>query len=155
MKLYLVQHGEALSKEINPERPLSDKGIQDVQKMSQFLKQSDVQVEQLIHSGKLRAKQTADYLSKNMAIAKSLQVNDKINPNDSPQLIAQNIKTWQCDSLIVGHLPFMAKLVSYLVLGSDESEVVAFQPGTIICIQRDEELKWQINWMVRPELLAD
>jgi phosphohistidine phosphatase len=155
MKLYLVQHGDALSKTINPKRPLSDQGHQDVQKMAQFLKQSDVKVEQVIHSGKLRARQTADYLSKNMAIGKTLQINDKINPNDSPQCIAQNIMTWECDSLIVGHLPFMAKLVSYLVLGSDESAVVAFQPGTVVCIQRDEEQKWQINWMITPELLTD
>ena len=37
MKLYLVQHGEALPKEINSDRPLSDQGRQDLEQFARFL----------------------------------------------------------------------------------------------------------------------
>ena len=36
MKLYLVQHGEAVSKQDDPERPLSEQGLQDVQAMAEI-----------------------------------------------------------------------------------------------------------------------
>ncbi len=37
MKLYLVQHGKALSKEADPQRPLSEEGIREVKKMAEFI----------------------------------------------------------------------------------------------------------------------
>ena len=63
MKLYLVQHGEAHSKDTNLERPLTQKGRIDVNKMSDFMNIAGVVVKQVYHSGKLRAKQTAEVFS--------------------------------------------------------------------------------------------
>ena len=55
MKLYLVQHGEACAKDVDPERPLTDQGNADTDRLAAFLKQAGIQVERVIHSGKLRA----------------------------------------------------------------------------------------------------
>jgi phosphohistidine phosphatase len=57
------------------------------------------------------------------------------------------------DTMVVGHLPFMAKLVSHLVTGDDSPTLVAYQPGAVVCLELIEK-DWQINWMVRPELLG-
>jgi len=155
MKLYIVQHGEATAKDINPERPLTDKGHNDIKNISQFLKQSDIQLDQVIHSGKLRAKETSEYFVKMLTNPSSSVVNDNINPNDSLEPLADEIQTWESDTLIVGHLPYLAKLVSYLTTGNDAYLNISFQPGSIVCLERNGELKWQINWMIRPELLGD
>jgi len=155
MKLYLVQHGEAEGKDVNPERPLTDKGHQDIRKLSQFLKQSDIQLEQVIHSGKLRARETAEYFVKMLTSPSSSVVNDNINPKASLDPLIGHIQSWNCDTLIVGHLPYLAKLVSYLTTDNKASLNSSFQPGTVVCIQRDDELKWSLNWMIRPELLGD
>ena len=56
MKLYLVQHGEACAKEVDAERPLTDQGKRDIDRLAAFLKQAGIQVSRVIHSGKLRAK---------------------------------------------------------------------------------------------------
>ena len=53
MKLYLVQHGEACAKEIDPERPLTEQGQADIDRLAVFLKAAGIQVERVIHSGKL------------------------------------------------------------------------------------------------------
>jgi phosphohistidine phosphatase len=54
--------------------------------------------------------------------------------------------------MLVGHLPFMGKLVARLV-GADEGKPVAtFVPGTVVCLERDEANHWTIAWMVRPAL---
>jgi phosphohistidine phosphatase len=155
MKLYLVQHGEAENKDTNSERPLTEKGHNDIRKLSQFLNQSDVQLGQVIHSGKLRAKETAEYFVKMLINPSSLVINDNINPNDSLEPLIEQIKSWNGDTLIVGHLPYLAKLVSYLTTNNKSTLTVSFQPGSIICLERDDELKWSINFMVRPELLSD
>jgi len=57
------------------------------------------------------------------------------------------------DTMVVGHLPFMAKLVSHLVTGDDGQIHVAYQPGSVVCLELIEKDNWQINWMLRPELL--
>jgi phosphohistidine phosphatase SixA len=54
--------------------------------------------------------------------------------------------------MIVGHLPFLSKLTSRL-LGKEE-EVVNFQQGGIVCLEKMEHLPWRIRWMVVPELLG-
>jgi len=53
-----------------------------------------------------------------------------------------------------GHLPFMSKLVSALVAGDEEAPMVAFQPGSMVCVERDSEGRWQIVWMIRPDTLG-
>lgn len=63
MKIYLVQHGDSLDKDIDPERPLSDQGQKDIQLLSNFLSPLKIEVSCVYHSGKLRAQQTAESLS--------------------------------------------------------------------------------------------
>ena len=153
MKLYLVQHGEAVAKENDPDRPLSEKGITDVKRIGRALTHSKVAVERVIHSGKLRARQTAEILASEIAPGVQLEIHDQIRPNDNPgsfDLLNDNRST---DTMVVGHLPFMAKLVSLLVAGDDSLALVAYKPGSIVCLQRIEADSWQINWMLRPELL--
>ena len=59
MKLYLVQHGEAVSEEEIPERPLSDKGRLDAQRLLSLIARAGVRVARVVHSPKTRARDTA------------------------------------------------------------------------------------------------
>jgi phosphohistidine phosphatase len=43
--------------------------------------------------------------------------------------------------MIVGHLPFLGKLVALLVTGSEENEIVEYQVGSIVCIERRDDGK--------------
>ena len=154
MKLYLVQHGETCTKEINPERPLTDQGKADVDRLANLLEQAGIQVERVIHSGKRRAEQTAQRLAKAIAPGIELETSGLINPNDNPKAFDWQSESWDRDTLIVGHLPFMAKLVSHLVIDNEDQLIVSFQPGSIVCLEHMNGVEWQINWMIRPELLS-
>ena len=153
MKLYLVQHGEACAKDVDPERPLTDQGNADTDRLAAFLKQAGIQVERVIHSGKLRAAQTAEYLAKAIAPGVEPESSGIINPNDDPGAFGWQSDSWDRDTLVVGHLPFMAKLVSHLVIEEENRPIIAWQPGSIVCLERENSTHWQINWMIRPELL--
>ena len=153
MNLYLVQHGEACSKEVNPERPLTDQGQADIKRLATFLEQAGIRVERVIHSGKRRAEQTAECLAKAIAPGLELEISGLINPNDNPKAFDWQSESWNRDTLIVGHLPFMAKLVAHLVINDENKPIIAYQPGSVVCLERDNEAHWYINWMIRPELL--
>jgi len=153
MKLYLVQHGEACSKEINPDRPLTDQGKTDIERLAALLKQAGIRVERVIHSGKLRAEQTAEHLVKAIAPGVELETSGLIDPNDNPKAFDWQSESWDTDTLVVGHLPFMAKLVSHLVIEDENRPITAFQPGSIVCLEQNNDVHWQINWMIRTELL--
>jgi len=154
MKLYLVQHGEACAKQVDPERPLTEQGNADVDRLSAFLKQAGIRVERVIHSGKLRARQTAMRLAAVLGPGVTLEVSGLINPNDNPKAFDWQSESWDRDALVVGHLPFMAKLVSHLVIGDENRPIAAYQPGTVVCLSLNTDAQWLIEWMVRPELLT-
>ena len=153
MKLYLVQHGEACGKEVDPERPLTEQGESDIDRLANFLKTAGIQVERVIHSGKLRAQQTAERLAKEIAPGVELETSGLMNPNDNPKAFDWQSESWDKDILIVGHLPFMAKLVSHLLIDDENRLLTAYQPGSIVCLEHNTT-HWQINWMIRPELLC-
>lgn len=153
MKLYLVQHGEACTKDVDPERPLTDKGRADIERLASFLKKINIQVERVIHSEKLRAIQTAELLAHAVSPGVQPETSGIINPNDNPKAFDWQSESWGKDMLVVGHLPFMARLVSHLVIGDEGRVITAYQPGSIVCLERQDDGQWQIDWMIRPELL--
>lgn len=155
MKLYLVQHGEALAKAQDPARPLTAQGERDARAIAQRLREAGVRVERVWHSGKRRAEQTAQLLARAvLPRGRHPQAIDGINPKSPVEEFCIDADVWEEDTLVVGHLPFMARLVALLVTGSSEREVVDYRPGSVVCLERAEAGHWVVQWMLRPELLA-
>lgn len=155
MKLYLVQHGEAVAKEENPDRPLSDRGRRDVERVAEALAAAGIGAGQVLHSGKDRARQTAEILAEVAARGGLPQARDGLSPNDPVAPVAAEAAGWEQDTLIAGHQPFVGRLAARLLTGRDDGAVIGFQPGTVVCLERDAESGgWALAWMLRPELAA-
>jgi len=146
MKLYLVQHGDALSKADDPDRPLSPKGQQDVAGMAVFLKKAKIEVDEVVHSGKLRADQTAIALLPEIAPI----MMEGLGPNDSTDSLIHGCEIAGGDLMVVGHMPFVARMAARCLTGDEHGVTVDFEPGTVVCLQRIED-DWQLNWMKRPD----
>jgi len=161
MRVYLVQHGTAVPKDEHPERPLSETGRKDVARMASFLARSRLRVARVLHSGKLRAQETAMILAETLGPGRvTEQCLYPIAPNDATETLFQAIEAWpeedaNGDVMIVGHLPFMGRLASRLVCGDDDETVVHFLPGTVVALERgDNGDGWIVAWAVRPELMG-
>ncbi len=154
MMLILVQHGDALPKDIDPDRPLSDAGQRDVRGLVEFLIECGISVSRVIHSGKTRARQTAELLGSALAPGKDIDAHSGLDPNYPTQPFAEEVLSWEDDVLVVGHLPFMDKLIARLVAGNEDRSIVTIRPGTMVCLERTEASDWRVTWMVRPELFA-
>ncbi len=153
MKLYIMQHGQSCSKAQNPERPLTERGFAEVGAMAEFLKRVAFSCQRVIHSGKLRARQTAELMLQTLELNVPVDVSDIINPQDDPQAFAWQSGSWDRDTLVVGHLPFMAKLASHLMLGDESKLHAEFTPGAIMCLERNNEDNWRLLWMIRPDMV--
>lgn len=154
MLLYLVQHGAAKSKEEDAERPLSDEGRQSVDTMGRFLRSRGFRPAHVEHSGKLRALQTAEILADHIDPPEGTREVAGIAPMDDVAPVAERLAGLPGDVMIVGHLPHLARLATRLLVGEqDDRQVVRFQMGGVVCLERDESDQWSVKWAVVPELV--
>jgi len=152
MNLYLVQHGEALSSEDDPARPLSAKGAEHVRRIGYFLQRSaGLSVPEVLHSGKTRAEQTADILVHHLNSICSAAPD--LSPNDDPGLWSAHLAAREKDVMLVGHLPHVQRLAGLLLCGDVSSLPVRFTNAGVVCLERDEMREWHIKWAVTPDLL--
>ncbi|MDH4217893.1 MAG: phosphohistidine phosphatase SixA [Candidatus Aminicenantes bacterium] len=148
MKLYLIQHGLALAKEEDPERPLSTQGKAQTQRTAEYLKSRSIKVDTIWHSTKLRAVQTAEIIAEVLPCGK-IQARDDMNPLDTVEKLPEEILASNKDIMIIGHLPFLQKLADRLLTGSEESKIIAFKNSGVVSLDYGEEC--QIDWLVSPE----
>jgi len=152
MALFLVQHGKSFSKEQDKEPGLTPDGIAEVERIAKVAADYGVRVAIIKHSGKKRALQTAEIFAGMLKPAKGIQPTDGINPLDDVTQIANQLSSAE-DLMLVGHLPFMEKLTSYLTTGSIEKLVFKFQNGGVVCLDQDLEKKsWFIKWALMPKI---
>jgi phosphohistidine phosphatase len=155
MRLYLMQHGFAVPKETDAVRPLSAEGRADVRRLADFLRSAGVRVDQVFHSGKTRAEQTAALLAEALLPAGQPEARAGLAPNDPLEILAPELVHSTADTMLVGHLPFLARLASLLLAADADRPLLAFRPGSLACLERDADRRWALLWMLRPELLAE
>jgi len=150
MALFLVQHGKSLSKNQDPEQSLSEEGLSDVQRIANGAKEQKIPISRILHSGKKRAQQTADIFAAAFNPTDGVQAISGINPLDDVSHFADKINSTE-NLMLVGHLPFMEKLTSYLITGSVHKLVLKFQNGGIVCLDEDNGA-WFIKWTLMPKI---
>ncbi|MEE9186791.1 MAG: phosphohistidine phosphatase SixA [Bacteroidota bacterium] len=154
MNLYLVQHAQPKKEEEDPQRPLSEKGWSDIQKVSKFASQHlRVRVQKVFHSGKTRAHQTAEALAQHLDPPGGVAKADGLEPLADPASWVKRLNEPPEDIMLVGHLPHLAKLSSYLLCQDETKRIVDFQMGGIVCLRRDESGIWSIQWAVIPQII--
>jgi phosphohistidine phosphatase len=154
MRVYLVQHGESRPEEEDPQRGLTEEGVRNVQKVARFLGPLGLKLESVWHSGKHRAQQTAEILIGAVSASQGLLRRNGLAPKDPVAPLKQAIEQSPGDLMIVGHLPFLGKFVALLVADNEDAEIVAFKFGCVVCIERIEDGRWKLAWMIVPALLG-
>lgn len=152
MALFLAQHGKSRPKDVDPEQGLSPAGIEDVERVATAAREYGLRVSRIIHSGKKRARQTAEIFANTLEPAGGVQEQEGLKPLDDPAASAA-ILTDTNDLLVVGHLPFLERLVAYLTTGAVDRPVLKFINGGIVCLDREPAADhWLIRWTIVPRL---
>lgn len=152
MFLYLIQHGEAVDKEIDPDRPLSESGRRNVQRVAELVSRAGVTVPVVWHSGKTRARQSAEIVAQ--CLGGTAVERRGLGPKDDPEDARRAIEDHGADVAVVGHLPHLSHLAALLLRTKGNREPVAFQRGGIVAMVQLAPDEWQLRWIVTPELLT-
>jgi phosphohistidine phosphatase len=150
--VYLVRHGEAKPKDEDPERPLSEAGEDDVVRMAVWAAETGIHVAAILHSGKLRAQQTAEVFADQLPESPVPRAVSGLAPNNDVDPIAKLLQTEQGPIMLVGHLPFLERLASFLVAGDADASLVTLDAGALLALAKNEK-GWCVDYLMQPKLL--
>lgn len=156
MELYLMQHGEALPEEIDPQRGLSEVGEQQVLAAGTALARLGVELGKIVSSPKKRAHQTAEAVARALAFPPEEIASMKaLEPLAPPEETIEALKAMGTDMsiMLAGHLPSLAEVAAYLL---DCQRRIAFRMGGIGCIEveRWERGGGKLLWYMTPEQIS-
>jgi phosphohistidine phosphatase len=155
--LYLMRHGEAASAEQDARRPLTPAGWETIERVASRAATARFQPEAIYHSGILRAEQTAEILARHLGLPERVQARAGLRPDDPVEPVAG----WLLDQAdqergiaLVGHLPFVDRLASLLVVGDAQAKVLSFQAGTLVKLTlRGPGSRLVVSWMLSPDVV--
>ena len=152
MALYVVQHGKSLPKAEDPEKGLSAEGKMETERIAGVAKGYRVKVSRIVHSGKKRARETAEILASLLSPAGGLEPRNGMNPLDDVRTFADSLELDK-NVMLVGHLPFLERLIGLLVCGNPDQTVFKLQNSGILCLDRLPEVKNPvIRWALMPSI---
>ena len=152
MQLYLARHGEATSEQEDRSRPLSDHGRAGVERVAHAAARTRVSVGSIRHSGKLRARQTAEIYAVALNVESTLTAMEGLAPMDDPERARQFIREAGENLMLVGHLPHMNRLATPLLTGRSTAGAFSLATGALLCLEgRGDE--WLLRWAITPDLV--
>jgi phosphohistidine phosphatase len=155
MELYLMQHGEAVPESEDPARPLSARGRAEVERVARAAARLEPGIALVRHSGKLRARQTAEIVAAALRPSPRIEEAGGLGPKDDPTTAARTLEKTAETPLLVGHLPHLARLVSLLVLGHPSKDVLTFRMGALVALSHGEEDGWRLRFVLTQEMARD
>lgn len=156
MELYVMQHSEALSEDVDPERSLSPLGKRQAQDAGKALRTLGVAFSHIICSPKKRARETALAVAKGTSFPEEEILTTKaLEPLVKPEEMISELMRMSLKGpvLLAGHLPSLADLVAHLM---DSKGKVLFRMGGVGClhIKAWEKGCADLIWYLAPEHLA-
>jgi phosphohistidine phosphatase len=151
MKLYCIRHGQAESSVLDNKRHLTSDGAASIHLIGKFLVAQNVTIEQLLHSPKLRAQETAEILM-SYVHPKKMSATAALTHEACAQTLADHVANWDAPTLLVTHMPLIASFVNMLLFRESLWPCIEFQPGTITCLERRRK-EWSIDWVISPQEL--
>jgi phosphohistidine phosphatase len=147
--LYMVHHGDAVGPHENPMRPLSSRGEQQVGELAREAALRHAKPRIIWHSGKLRARQTAEaYWRACNPLAQFAAVRGLL-PDDPPGWIADRLFAEDGEVMVVGHMPHLLRLLRLLLAGDPDASTVEFPPNGLVCLE-EQAGSWAERWRISP-----
>ena len=137
MRLYLVHHGVAMSGEDDARRPLSPVGLAGVARVAAKAARLGAKPDVVWHSGKLRAKQTAQEFWRACNPLAEFSASRDLQPDDQPQWIRDRLRGETRDIALVGHFPHLLRLLSLLTSGGEAG--AEFPVNGVVALATDDE----------------
>jgi len=142
VRVYLLHHADAVGPQVDPQRPLSADGLQHAGRLAEQARVRGCTPAAIWHSGKLRARQTAESFWRVCAPFAEFKMVRGLLPDDPPEIIANAILRETRDLLLAGHMPNIAA-----VLRRFGGDAAAFPMHGLVALETgDSGVSWQQLW---------
>ena len=145
MKLFLVHHGDAVGPQVDPRRPLSPEGRAAVERLATEAAARGAKPAVVWHSGKLRAKQTAEAFWRACNALAEFSATRDLQPDDPPQWLRDRLRAETRDILITGHFPYLPRLLALLMTGGQPGADFPLN-GVVALETEDRGETWKELW---------
>ncbi len=143
--LYLVHHADALDAGVDPQRPLSSEGRTHALRLASDCAARGVRPAAIWHSGKLRARQTADAFRTACSPTAEFAAVRGLQPSDPPEWIRDRVAGETRDIMLVGHFPSLPRILHLLVTGTNDGGADEFpQHGVVALLPAGT--RWSVEW---------
>ena len=164
MNLYIVRHAIAIPRgtagyDDDSQRPLTDAGRKKMKKIVDGLRQLDLELDAIVSSPYVRARDTAMILAKEFNMKNKVSLSDSlIPPGNFESLINEIREKYDVENLaLVGHEPMLSSLVSWLSTGNTAMKVV-LKKGGVAYLSSDnlyEQGRATLQWLLTPALMVE
>ena len=144
-----------LDVENDSKRQLTPKGKRQLRQAAAAMKTLGLRFDLILSSPYLRAKQTAEIVAESLKLKRRLKFSDELAPDGSPKnLVGQlnELKPEPENVLLVGHEPYLSRLISLLTTG-DMDLAMDFKKGGL-CKLEMEKLSYDrcatLAWLLTP-----
>lgn len=164
MNLYIVRHAIAVEPgtpgyEDDSQRPLTDVGRKKMKKIAKGIRQFDVELDAILTSPYVRARDTATILAKEYGMKDRVAFSDNlISPGDFEKLIQEIQASYNVDNLaLVGHEPMLSQLISWLTTGNKDTKITLKKGGVAYLLAENlyRDHRATLEWLLTPGLMVE
>lgn len=139
--LLLVHHGETVDPVVDSQRPLSARGRRVAEALAAACAARGVRPAAVWHSGKLRARQTAEAFWHACNPLAEFAAIRGLQPADPPGATRDLLAGDQRHLVIVGHMPHIEGLFQLLAARDD-----AFPDHGVVALEAESATRWVERW---------
>ena len=167
MNIYILRHGIAVEPgtpgfENDADRPLIPKGERRLRSAAAAMEKLNLSFDLILSSPFVRARQTAEIVAGELKLKKRIEFFDGLVPGGNPKAlihVLNELKPAPENILLVGHEPYLSRLISLLVSGGVEA-LIEMKKGGLGKLEVAELRHGQcarLAWLLTPsqmELMA-
>lgn len=155
-EIYILRHGHAQDANNGLDdfdRALTEEGIEKINRLSLFFNKLDANLELVLSSPYIRAKQTAEIFVSNLTQKPSIKIVDFLSCGASSKEISKGLIEYSSNknTLLVGHSPDLEVFLGKLI-GADR---IVFKKGALakVNFENNIELSGELEWLITPKLI--
>ncbi len=164
MNLYIVRHAIAVQRgtpgdDDDSQRPLTDDGRKKMKKIVKGLHQLDIQLNTILSSPYVRARDTAKILASEFKLKNQPSFSDHLIPPGNFEALIDEIQNkYDVENIaLVGHEPMLSQLISWLTTGNTDMNI-NFKKGGVCYLSADhlyQDHRATLEWLLTPALMVE
>lgn len=164
MDLFVLRHAIAVAHgapgfEKDSDRPLTPEGVEKMNRIAKGMKALKIRPDVILTSPFPRALQTAEIAARELGLKKHLVLTEHLAVGGDPEQLVSEIRSGYSSAngvMIVGHEPYLSLLLSILLSGQANLDLVMKKGGLAKLVV--EELLYgrcgALEWLLTPRVLT-